>query len=143
MRRLTLPLASLLVLPLLGSDAPTDYDGVAAPADELEGTWRLVAVRADPGQPFAQVERSGEITYRGGHWSSRFGFAARAGTYTTDAGRRHLDAAPESGRGGARRYLYRVEFDRLWVASAEGGRVRPQSFDHEGVTVNEYERVKK
>ena len=138
-RTLCLLTVALLVAPSLGSDAPKD--DATARTDELEGTWRLVAYRADPGQPFTQFERFGEITYRGGRWSSHFGFAARAGTYTTDPGRRHLDATTESGR--ARRHLYRVGIDRLWVATVGGGQVRPESFDQEGVTVSEYERVKK
>ena len=43
MRRL-LPLAVLLILPLLGSDSPKEYDDAAMQMDEIQGTWRLVAV---------------------------------------------------------------------------------------------------
>ena len=38
MRRLSLPLAALLVVPLLGSDAPRGYDG-ATVTDRLEEAW--------------------------------------------------------------------------------------------------------
>src|SRR5882757_1859555 len=93
-----LMLAALLVLPLLGSDAPRDYDGATVRKDELEGTWRLVAVRADAGPPAVEVKGTGRLTFRRGRWGSIVAYTIpRSGTYEADPARGRLDMAPESG----------------------------------------------
>jgi uncharacterized protein (TIGR03067 family) len=138
-------LAALLILPLLGSDSPKEYDDATAAIDELQGKWQLVAVRVERDKPFAEVTSASHITYRAGQWSSVSGFAGKRGTYTTNPTRwpSHLDVTPNSGQGGVRRYLYRVDGDTLQVAVGPDLRIRPTSFDEEGVTISMWKRVEK
>src|SRR5215470_6283788 len=65
MRRLSLPLAALLVVPLLGSDAPRGYDG-ATVTDRLEEAWsEAVSFSLCPAAGPKRYGVSGEVRYKG------------------------------------------------------------------------------
>jgi uncharacterized protein (TIGR03067 family) len=68
MRR-RLPLAALLVLPLLGSDSPKEYDDRAQDTG-IEGAWRFVycetgGVRTDADPVWPCVYKGGKFTWLG------------------------------------------------------------------------------
>ena len=84
MKRPRLLVAVLLVLPLLGSDAPKDYDGAAA-ADGIEGTWVRVAAEWD-GRKLDII--AGTLTFQGGGrlLEETAGTAPRAGRFKLGTG---------------------------------------------------------
>jgi uncharacterized protein (TIGR03067 family) len=131
----------LLVVPSLGSDAPKDTDG-ATEADELRGTWQIVAAEFKG----IRLTAAGVLIYRDGKYGPVNSRGSWAGTYTTDASRKpaHLDQTDSQGedKGRTRKYIYRVNGDTLQIANTPDGHVRPKSFDENGICVCTYKRVK-
>src|SRR5262245_49317447 len=139
MRRLLLPLAALLVLPLLGSDAPKDYGG-ATEMNELQGVWRRTGLtingqEADLGPEREVMFGRRSVVYRVGSMEIR-------GTYTAERSKTpaHLDETLAGGpnAGGPWLSLYRVEGDTLCIAYKEGA--RPRDFDAPFLFVETYRR---
>jgi uncharacterized protein (TIGR03067 family) len=130
----------LLVAPSLGSDAPKDYDG-ATQADELEGTWRLVAVEYDGGRGIPAVVT---ITYRGRNFTEVDG---TTGTFTTDVRRKpaHLDSTATTGYWAGRtvKGIYQRDCDTLRIAFHLWGDERPTNFDEKrDLLVQTWKRMK-
>ena len=138
-------LAALLVLPLLGSDSPKEYDDKVEVAG-IEGTWQMVDI-SDAGQKREPgVERCIQI-FRGGKWSySEAGRPSTAGTYTTDKTRvpAFLDESYGTSLEEARKYIYRIEGDTLRTAfrNANEGE-RPTSFDEPRLYIMTWKRLAK
>jgi uncharacterized protein (TIGR03067 family) len=145
MRRFVCLLAVvLLALPSLGSDAPKEYDGKTV-RDELEGKWRMVAVRAAPDLPLSKVERPRYKTYRDGRWTTSDGNATTAtGSYVVipDKFPAQVNETTQSGRVDWVQCIYRVDGDKLQLATGHDWHVRPDGFDRKDVAVVFYERVK-
>src|SRR5262249_44083665 len=126
----------LLVLPLLGSDLPKEYDGVTE-RDDVQGTWELVEWTFD-GQSFGG-EGTMVTNYRFGtkvvrYWDSR----TITGRYRTDPTRTppSLDEIRSDGdyQGQAIRWIYRVEGDTLRIAHLNMDPTRrPQTFHDKDV----------
>jgi uncharacterized protein (TIGR03067 family) len=144
MRRNVCLFAVLFVLPVLGSDAPKDYDG-ATEAVGVEGTWEMVSTWQEGRQvgpirgPCVQINRGGRWTYReGGRLSSE-------GVYTYDARRTPptLDETMtvDGQAGHTRKSIYRLEGDTLRTACWLDGRGRPKSFDEDGLFIIVWKRV--
>ena len=147
MRRLTLPLAALLVLPLLAPDAPREYDGATEEAG-IEGTWRCVSVKH--GGLEVQPLKGDEIllVVRGGSYEESYlGRRDRWGPCAVDAARRpaRLDLGYSEGphKGKVWQNIYRVDGDTLRVAYTDSPDACPASFDGKpGVWVHTYKRVR-
>jgi uncharacterized protein (TIGR03067 family) len=145
MRRLCLPLAALLVLPLLGSDAPRGYDG-ATEADDIQGTWEFT--RYEYGGRAARAPHFRDVTtYRGGT------FTTARGDGDTIRGSYRLDPASKPSRlvkcpvvgpqqGRATQLIYEVNGDTLRVAELFDADGHPQGFKDRGVVVLVYTRAK-
>jgi uncharacterized protein (TIGR03067 family) len=140
MRRTVLLLAGvLLVAASLGSDAPKEYDG--ATENEIEGTWRIVAVDLD-GRRLREEAPWGKLTFRAGRWQFSAENGVVAASYTTDASCRpaHLDVIYDSD---TRKFVYRIDGNTLRMAEAQNwGDPRPRSIDGKGIIVHTYKRVK-
>jgi uncharacterized protein (TIGR03067 family) len=137
--------AALLVLPLLGSDAPRGYEDGEAAADVLEGRWRKVRVvyggqdLGASGQPLLTV-RDGTFTWEGST-------PATAGTYVLRPGTRpaRVDQLPTSGPGkdDTWRMIYRVDGDTLLIAYTVSLREYPKGFDDPDAFVTTMRRERK
>jgi uncharacterized protein (TIGR03067 family) len=141
-RILLLPVA-LLVLPLLGSDAPRGYDG-AAEMDDLEGVWRRTAVTFNGRESDLGLEQ--EVTFGRGSFVYRLGGHEMRGAYTADRGRTpaQLDESFEAGPNAGRVWtnLFRVEGDTLRIAYNKAG-TRPRDFGDSDLFVETYRRVRR
>ena len=136
----------LLVVPLLGSDAPKEYDG-ATETDELQGTWTVVSgtvVGSGRGRPLDGLA----LTFSGGQYQFQGDWDER-GAYTVDRSRQphHLDIAPTGGKKAswaraASKLIYQLDGDVLRIAFAGNDGARPASFDEVGTVVYTYKRVK-
>jgi uncharacterized protein (TIGR03067 family) len=145
MRRTVLLLAVvLLAVPLLGSDAPKEYDGAAAWDDGLQGTWRLTGhrINGEPRNPYdrhVQSFRSGTYTIT---WSDG---DLWQGSYRIDSARNppHLDWIPSGGgfKGEMLKFICKRDGDTLRIAGRRD-KQRPPGFNDEGVEVWTYKRVK-
>jgi uncharacterized protein (TIGR03067 family) len=147
MRRLSLVLAAVFVLPLIGSDSPKGYDD-RAEEPGIEGTWRAMTFeyRGDKRQP----ERQSVITFCGGtltcDWSDG---DLWQGNYRIDPSRKppYLDWIPSKGyfAGKTLRALYERNGDTLRIVylPSMGYDQRPQSFNDYHVLIWTYQRVKK
>jgi uncharacterized protein (TIGR03067 family) len=144
MRRTVCLLAVLLVLSLLGSDSPKEYDG-ATEMNGIEGTWRRVKVEYE-GQPVKGFPHS-LLTFRNGRWEASDVEIPAAGKHTTNLRRTpaHLDELVEDGRERNKVWLliFQVDGDTLRIAFRADGRGRPESFNEAGVYTVVWKRVKK
>jgi uncharacterized protein (TIGR03067 family) len=96
MRRATLLLSAMLVLPLLGSDSPKEYND-AAQMDSIEGSWQLLAVEHD-GRKVNSI--TWILTFRGGKFTREDSDGDQGmGVYNFDTKQKpyHLDLIPERG----------------------------------------------
>jgi uncharacterized protein (TIGR03067 family) len=140
-RRIVWPLCAVpLVALVLGSDAPREYDGATVPKDELEGTWRAVAVEIDGSR--LRTKLPSELTFRAGRWWIGDRNMTGAGSYTAEAGRKpaHLDIVTAAD---TNKYLYRIDGDTLRMARTKNGDPRPRTFDDADLVVFIYQRVKR
>ena len=135
----------LLLVPLLGSDVPKDYNGAMA-ADGIEGTWVRVAAEMD-GRKLDII--AGSLTFQGGGrlLEERAGAAPRAGRFKLDAGPRpaRLDIEyPSDPPGLRRKFVCHVSEDTLKVGFAlDWTAPRPGGFAERGTIIVTYRRVKK
>ena len=143
MRRIVWLVAGVLLVVLgSGSDAPKDYDG-AMGQDELEGSWRMVAVEyCGRDQP---VPVKGAWTYRRGKFTPPL--ANREGVYKADPSRKpaRLDETELCGqwKGKTWKSIYEVEGDTLRIATMSKGEERPKNFDDKkDLFIATYKRVK-
>jgi uncharacterized protein (TIGR03067 family) len=134
----------LLVVPVLGSDVPREYDGTTESVG-LEGTWRLIEITyggVKHGAPLYVV------TFRGGRYTVSDGGKTLEGTYRIDASRRpaRLDqiASDGPGRGGVEKYIFQVDGDTLRLAFtySEEGVDRPEQFTDRHTGIHTFKRVK-
>jgi hypothetical protein len=137
MRRTTLLLPALLVLPLLGSDSPKDYDD-RAQEDGIEGVWQLV--RTEVGG-VARDEQPGQFyTYRVGKFVWPAG--PTTGTYSVDSSfqpPRLTENAPI----GETRNIFQIRGVTLRVAQRKFGEGYPQGFDdRKNLIVGVFKRVR-
>jgi uncharacterized protein (TIGR03067 family) len=141
MRRLSLLIAVLFVVPLFGSDSPKEYDDKAVNYG-IDGTWRLI-----------EVEKNGEkirppilevITFRGGTYTYTFpeeGIVSnpKQWSYRIDCTHQppHLDyiSSIETVK-----CIYQIDRDTLKIANKD--ELRPQSFKDTNTRVATYKRVK-
>ena len=134
MRRLSLLLAVLFVVPLFGSDSPMEYDDKTVNCG-IEGTWRLV-----------EIELNGEVA---GTFSYQDVTTFHNGTYTGDTigGRYridptrsppHLDWLPScfAIKDPPTKSMYKIDGDMLITAIMDDhSNNRPQGFKDKGVRV--------
>jgi uncharacterized protein (TIGR03067 family) len=143
MRRTVCLLAALLVLPSLGSDAPKEYDGATAKADDLDGEWQLTAVTFDGIQV---TFHKTVVAFHGGRYTETGGKRQEIGTYKVAAVRSpaELDMTPSNGQDQGRtfRHIYRIDGDVLKLARTMNGGARPENFQEEAVLLVTYKRVK-
>lgn len=140
MRRTILLVGVLLSAVALGSDSPKEYSD--AVKQELEGQWRLVSFE-EAGQ--WRPGRSGQRTFRGGHWvyDDCWGNTF-SGLYTTDTSRTPAyfnQGAPRAAQD--IKCIYQVDGDTLRLAYAQNGNERPKGFQEKGVVVTTWEHLKK
>jgi uncharacterized protein (TIGR03067 family) len=140
-------LAVLLVLPLLGSDSPKEYDEKTEIAG-IEGKWRVTNIEKNDGT--TRLDAGSVWTY----WSDTFAMTAgdgetMGGKYRIDltSNPRHLDWTFTTGgiRGTTIKCIYQIghEGDSLRVAySTIHGTKRPQGFGEAGLCVFSFKRVK-
>src|SRR5262249_53932417 len=137
-------LAAPLVLLLLGSDAPKEYDG-ATESGSLEGTWQLVALEIN-GAPAGTFDQGFGLTFRGRTYRSRGAGGGRPGPYSLDPVGKPppLDRRPPPGpsAGQTRKNIYQLEGDTLRLGSVSAVGDRPRSFREEGIRVFVLKRVK-
>jgi uncharacterized protein (TIGR03067 family) len=141
-------LFALLVLPLLGSDSPKDYDG-ASEADDIRGTWELTSIGA-PGIGINMRPPSDGCvtTFRGGTYTNRYYDGETIhGSYCVAPCRKpsHLDLRPSGGiyRGQTWKKIYEIEGATLRVAHDTDADCRPEGFSDRHVILLIYKRVKK
>ena len=144
MRRTTLLFAILLVVPLLGSDSPKEYDDVTVNGG-IEGTWRETGFEAN----VRKIELNFEVvkTYRSGTFTI-VSPGPSAGSYRIDHSRNppELDWIPTSGvhKGKTIKWIYQIDGDTLKIAclANEYEKRPPNGFDDKGLYVYTYKRVK-
>ena len=146
MRRTLCLLTVVLAVPSLGSDAPKEYDGAAENAG-IEGVWVLVSA-GPPGDQIVQPNGQSVLIFRGGRWVYKLdGQFWNAGGYAADTGRNpaSLDETTTLGfeAGNTRKFIYRLEGDRLRTAYRMNDAERPERFDEDGIHVCVWKRVKK
>jgi uncharacterized protein (TIGR03067 family) len=136
MRRL---FAVLMLVPLLGSDSPKEYDSATA-VDGVEGTWRVVAAEIDGSRVPMKVTT--ELTLRAGRWRISDLKTANTGNYTVEPGSKpaHLDIVTS---GETNKYIYRIDGDTLRLARYEQGVPHPKSFNDTGIVIIICKRVGK
>jgi uncharacterized protein (TIGR03067 family) len=135
--KLCLLFVALLVLPLLGSDDPPQYDG-ATEKPELAGSWRYVSYEV--GRQRAQGH--GTKTYRRGSFVYEYNGHVSGGTFA--AGADWLDETfPQEG-GRVLKCIYRIDSDTLRIAYKVSGKgERPRGFDDkQDLAIDTYKRVK-
>jgi len=146
MRRLSLLFAALLVLPLLGSDSPKEYDDRTETAG-IEGTWRAMEYefKGTTGKPTRQCV----MTFRGGTLTSPWSDGDLwQGSYRIDPTRQppHLDWIPSKGfyEGTTLKAICQIDGDTLRIAYFDGRftKQRPQGFNDKGVIVWVHKREK-
>jgi uncharacterized protein (TIGR03067 family) len=124
MRHLTLLFVALLILPLLGSDSPKEYNDRTVQENDIQGTWR---------------SDGAVLRFRAGKLFTLDGYSLPR-DYTTDTTCKpaHLDVANGSGQ---IKFIYQIKGDLLEIAFRPTGQ-RPKSFDDADVRVFTYKRVK-
>jgi uncharacterized protein (TIGR03067 family) len=144
MKRYLLPLLAVLLVGLLGSDSPKEYDD-ALKVDGLEGEWDKVEVHYG-GQ---NLGRSGHTTFiaRGHKFTWQGGGESTTGTYTVDTTTKpgHTIQLPTSGPGKNTTWkmIYQVDGDRLTIAYLLVISQYPKGFDDPDAFVTIMRRVKK
>ena len=142
MRRLSLLFAVLLVVPLLGSGSPKDYDGKTEYVG-IEGTWRLTQVELNGtnGPPSQAVH-----TYYSRTYTVTLNGKTSGGSYCIDTTHNptYLDLTPSDPAAYGGKHIYQIDGDTLRIArmSRRPDRLRPQGFKDEGLIVLIYKRVK-
>jgi uncharacterized protein (TIGR03067 family) len=138
MRRTVCLLAVVLIVPpSLGFDSPKAYDGATVQVDELEGTWRLVAVEFNGikmvSDHLVYAFRSGTITFK------VRGAETWRGSYRTDPTRKPSDLDMY-----ATKWIYQIDGDMLWMAYVpfKFRDSRPTGFDDQGISIQTFKRVK-
>lgn len=143
MRRLSLLFAVLLIVPLLGSNSPKEYDDRTEEVG-IEGTWQLLA-----------VERNGEkvnpitwvLALRGGKFTRADSDGDKVnGVYRFDTTQKpyHLDLIPEPGT----KYVRSAEIAEIhgptlktaWTSSCWAN--RPSSLHDKDIYVGTFKRLK-
>jgi|SRR5262249_23888717 uncharacterized protein (TIGR03067 family) len=148
-RTVCLLVGVLLVVPLLGSDAPKGYDGEAVWDGGLQGTWKFVmggtagdATVNVPAIPIVQA-------FRRGRWECRHnGRIVDEGVYATDTSRNptcldETSTVEGQATGKTRKLIYRIDGETLRTAVRLGEDGRPESFDEGGIYIITWKRVKK
>jgi uncharacterized protein (TIGR03067 family) len=141
MRRLIPLFAALLLLPLLGSDSPREYDSATEMAG-IEGTWQLLAVEHDGNKvnsiTWVWTLRDGEYTRtdsNGDHGT---------GTYRINTNQKppHFDlSAAKEGGYGALKGIFQCQGDTLKMAWSHGGEY-PKSFHDKDIWLGTLKRLK-
>jgi uncharacterized protein (TIGR03067 family) len=146
MRRATLLLPSLLVLSLLGSDSPREYDDATQVAC-LEGAWRLTNLENDGQKVKPLLQQT--ITVRGTDFTISYNDGGVfPGTFRIDPtwNPPQLDHTPASGALANRslKWLYQIDGDTLKIAGNPDGLFerRPHGLKEKGLIVWTYKRVR-
>jgi uncharacterized protein (TIGR03067 family) len=141
---LSLPFAVLLVLPLLGSDSPKEYND-ATEAVGIEGAWQLTEFEFKGAK--TRIDLHGVLTYRGGTFTLTYGSVeSLRGSYRIDPTQKppHIDWIPLTGelKGKPIKFIYQIDGNTLRLGFMQGSdRSRPQGFI-DCVAVETYQRVK-
>jgi uncharacterized protein (TIGR03067 family) len=128
-------LSALLVLSLLGSGSPREYDDRVTQADDLDGTWQL------------EGGTTVMITCHRGTWSFEGSGLLWHGTYSIDPNRTparlewHYTDGPHNGN--TFRFIYEIKGDVLRFGYLPNDSRFPQGFDDKGIIVTTYKRAKK
>jgi uncharacterized protein (TIGR03067 family) len=141
MRRLHLPIAAMLVVALLGSDSPKDYDDATENA-VIEGTWQLLAVEHEGKKvnsiTWVYTLRDGEYTRTDS--SGDHG----AGTYRIDTKQKppHFDlSASKEGGYGTLKGIFQCQGNTLKMAwSRDAG--YPKGFHDKDIWLGTFKRLK-
>ena len=129
-------LAALLILPLLGSDSPKEYDDSTILEDACLGEWTRVTLRMN-GNELA-LNDGWTITIR------RDSFTESVGKHTMPCRIEHgspnrLTLTPlKDGQ-----FLFRVEGETLILGYYNGAVGRPKGWDDPTIHVSTFKRVKK
>jgi uncharacterized protein (TIGR03067 family) len=138
MRSLHVFIATLLVLPILGSDSPKGYDDRAQDSG-IEGAWRFVYYEI--GGVKTEVAAVSPCIYKGGKftWSGR---NEVSGSYTVDTRFRPARLA-QCIMNTTYKCIFRVDGDTLRVAYWRKGDDYPVDFiDSDNLVVEVYRRVR-
>src|SRR6516165_8065461 len=115
MRHLTLLVAALLVLPLLGSDSPKDYDDSIVPEDACLGEWTRLTLRIDGNE--RALQDGWTLTIRRDSFSERLGTQTDTWPCRIERGSpNRLTLAPSKGW----HFLFRVEGETLILGYYNG-----------------------
>lgn len=135
---------ALVVLSLLGSDSPKEFDDRTEIAG-IEGTWQIVTSgtpghQTHPDTPCIETLQGGKFVY------SENGVMHQQGTYTSRVDRVpcYLDETTAEGitPKGTKKFIYRRNDDRLLTAYGAQTSERPRSFDEDGIFVIVWKRVR-
>jgi uncharacterized protein (TIGR03067 family) len=146
MHRLSLPLAALFIVPLLGSDSPKEYDDRTEPVG-IEGTWQRTAFELR-GEPLDLPYQSVVTFHNGTYTRNDSNGDTLQGTYRIVSSDKpgHVDFMPSNGilKGQTLKFIYQVDGDTFRDAGipSEEYRRRPQGFRDKDVEVGTYKRVK-
>ena len=145
MRRLSLLLAVLCVIPLFGSDLPKEY-GDRTENTGIEGTWQLIEIGYDGQKDKSSSEW--KITYRSGiHTEKKGKDETYRGNYRIDATRNppHLDSIASSGEDITFKGIYHIDGEtlRIGFCDCDLDVRRPQGFNDKDVITITYKRVTK
>jgi hypothetical protein len=136
MHRSACLLAALLVLPLLGSDSPKDYNDSTVLEDAFLGVWTRATLRIDGNE--RALPDGWTITIRTGSFSESVG--ANSGLCRIEHGspNRLTVTSPKEYQ-----FLFRVEGETLILGYYNGGVGRPKGWDDPAIHVSTFKRVKK
>ena len=143
MRRVLFLFSVLLVLPLLGSDSPKEYDDRTESNDALDGTWQQT------GEELCRQPRTFspcKTTFHAGAYrEDHDGGLPSRGSYSLPS-TGHLDCVASDGRlmGRTVKCIYRIDGDKLTIARLLNGydEQYPPAFGGNFIFVRTYKRVR-
>jgi uncharacterized protein (TIGR03067 family) len=147
MRRLSLLFAVLVVVLLLGSDSPRDYDDKVKIVDEVDGTWKLIWI--EYGGLIAGCRKDLVMNCSKGTYIVNYGgVEEERGCYRIEPTRKppQFDYTPSNGEHQSQtsRCIYEIQGDTLKIVEMPlwGDTRRPQGFKDKGVRILNYKRIK-
>ena len=144
-RRLLALIGALILLPVLGFDAPREYDDATVQGSELEGVWQFETIEYD-GQKFPNASH---LIFHKGQWKWGELKPNLSGPYKEDAGQKpgwvDMTTTNMPTAKSTMKAIYRIDGDTLQMANGPRAVDRPTGFDTKnspGVAVWTLKRVK-
>jgi uncharacterized protein (TIGR03067 family) len=144
-RRVIAVVAALLMLPVLGFDAPREYDDATVQGSQLEGVWQFETIEYD-GQKFPNASH---LIFHKGQWKWEESNPTLSGTFKAKAGKMpgcvDLTTTSFPSANPTMKAIYRIDGDTLRMANGPRAIDRPSGFDTKnspGVAVWTLKRVK-